>query len=119
MKSKLMVILFGVMMTLAACGGGGDSSQEGQTGEESSTSGDSATGGTEVTAGEGLYQKSCAGCHGGNLKGNMGPNLEKVGSKYSEEEILNIIHNGQGSMPKGVLQGADAEAVAAWLATMK
>jgi cytochrome c551 len=118
MKSKLMVILFGAMLMLSACGGG-DSAQEEQTGGDSSTSGESAEGGTEVATGEGLYQKSCAGCHGGNLKGNIGPSLEKVGSKYSEEEILNIIHNGQGSMPKGVLQGADAEAVAAWLATMK
>lgn len=105
-----MVILFGAMLTLAACGGGDEEATD-------STAGD--TGGAEATAAEPIYQQSCAGCHGGDLKGGMGPNLTKVGSKYSEEEILNIIHNGQGNMPKGVIQGADAEAVAAWLAGKK
>lgn len=111
MKSKLLVVLFGTMLTLAACGGGEDTAQE-----ETTTG---AGGTTEISDGEKLYQQSCAGCHGGNLEGKMGPNLQKVGSKYSEEDLLHIIHEGQGTMPKGVLQGAEAEAVAAWLATLK
>jgi cytochrome c551 len=114
MKSKVMVILFGILLTLTACGGGGDTAQEEPAGN------DTTTGGTaEVSDGEKLYRQSCANCHGGNLEGNLGPSLQKVGSKYTEEEILHIIHEGQGSMPKGVLQGSDAEVVAAWLATMK
>ncbi|WP_456277667.1 cytochrome c551 [Bacillus sp. AK128] len=114
MKSKVMVILLGLLLTLTACGGGGDTAQE------ETTDGGTTTGGTtEVSEGEKLYRQSCANCHGGNLEGNIGPALENVGSKYSEEDILHIIHEGQGSMPKGVLQGSDAEVVAAWLATMK
>jgi cytochrome c551 len=112
MKNKLLVILVGAMVTLAACGVGEQETAQNETGG-------GTTGGTEVTAAEGIYKQSCASCHGGNLEGNIGPNLEKVGSKYSEEDILHIIHNGQGSMPKGIIQGTDAEAVAAWLATMK
>ncbi len=115
MKRKLMTILFGATLALSACGGGEETSPEDTTGGESAEPGT-----TEVTAGEGLYKQSCAGCHGGNLKGNNGPSLEKVGNKYTEEEILGIIHNGRsGGMPKGLLKGEDAEAVAAWLATMK
>ncbi|WP_246942715.1 cytochrome c551 [Bacillus pinisoli] len=112
MKSKIMVVLFGAVLTLTACGGGDDTAQE-------ETTGATAGGTTEVSDGEKLYQQSCANCHGGNLQGNIGPALQKVGSKYSEEEILHIIHEGQGSMPKGILQGADADAVAAWLSSMK
>jgi cytochrome c551 len=113
MKSKLMIILLGSMLTLAACGGG-----EEETAQNETNGG--TTGGTEATAAEGIYKKSCASCHGGNLEGNIGPSLKKVGSKYSEEEILDIIHNGLGTgMPPGVIQGEDADAVAAWLAGMK
>jgi cytochrome c551 len=112
MKSKLLVILVGVMLTLAACGGGEEETAQNETGG-------GTTDGAEATAAEPLFIKSCAGCHGKDLAGGMGPSLKKVGSKYSEDEILHIIHNGQGSMPKGIIQGADADAVAAWLATMK
>ncbi len=46
--------------------------------------------------------------------------MAKINYIYTEEEIIGIIHNGRGSgMPKGLLKGEDAEAVAAWLATMK
>ncbi|MBM6616308.1 cytochrome c551 [Bacillus suaedaesalsae] len=112
MKKTFMVILFGAMLTLAACGGGDEEASPNE-------SAGGETSGAETTAAEPIYQKSCAGCHGGDLQGGMGPGLTKVGSKYSEEEILNIIHNGQGNMPKGVIQGAEAEAVAAWLAGKK
>ncbi|KAA0548790.1 cytochrome c [Bacillus sp. BGMRC 2118] len=112
MKKTFMAILFGAMLTLAACGGGDEEAAPTETGGGETT-------GAEATAAEPIYQKSCSGCHGGDLQGGMGPALNKVGGKYSEEEILNIIHNGQGGMPKGVIQGADAEAVAAWLAGKK
>lgn len=62
---------------------------------------------------------SCVGCHGKDLEGASGPNLTKVGSKYSEEEILNIIKNGKGSMPKNLVEGRDAEKIAQYLAKQK
>jgi biotin synthase-like enzyme len=37
----------------------------------------------------------------------------------SKEEILDIIENGKGGMPAGILKGEDAEAVASWLADKK
>ncbi|TNO95725.1 cytochrome c, partial [Bacillus cereus] len=40
-------------------------------------------------------------------------------SRLSEEEILDVINNGRGAMPAGLIKGADAEAVAKWLATQK
>ncbi|MFD1736746.1 cytochrome c551 [Bacillus salitolerans] len=112
MSKKWIGILFGAMLTLSACGTGDTTDQL--------AGGDSAaTGGGEVTAAEKIYQKSCSTCHGGKLQGGVGPQLTQVGNKYSSEEILNIIENGQGRMPKGILQGEDAEAVAVWLAEQK
>ena len=82
MKKSILTLVFGSALFLAACGGG----------EESSTS----NGETAQPNGEKIVQKSCTMCHGGELQGGSGPALEKIGAKYSEEEILDIILNGTG-----------------------
>jgi len=33
----------------------------------------------------------------------------------SEDEILTVIQEGRGAMPAGIIEGEEAEAVAAWL----
>ncbi|UFJ42757.1 c-type cytochrome [Brevibacillus humidisoli] len=49
-------------------------------------------------------QQSCIGCHGGNMEGGMGPNLQKIGEKYSAEELAEIIKNGKPpGMPGGLI----------------
>ncbi|MDF2606643.1 MAG: family beta-propeller repeat-containing protein [Bacillales bacterium] len=68
---------------------------------------------------EQLYTKFCASCHGQNYEGVSAPGLEKVGSKYSDKEILKIIKNGKGMMPGGLIKGEDAEKVAKWLSDKK
>ncbi|MBT2659641.1 cytochrome c551 [Bacillus sp. ISL-45] len=106
MKKKLLALLMGTSLALAACGGGGDE----------------AGGGGGDTAGadpEKLYNQKCSSCHGGDLEGGVGPKLSDVGSRLSQEEIESVIANGQGSMPKGLLEGEDATAVAEWLANKK
>lgn len=115
MAKKWMVIVLGALLTLSACGGGG--AEEDATG--TTESGTTDTGGATATAAEAIFIKSCSGCHGKNLQGGMGPKLAQVGSKYTEEDILSIIQNGQGAMAGNIIQGEDAEAVAAWLAGMK
>ncbi|MFC0273375.1 cytochrome c551 [Metabacillus herbersteinensis] len=110
MKSKLAALVFGTSLVLAACGGGGDDAQE-NAGE--------STGGTESAEAEQIVQQNCISCHGQNLEGGAGPDLTAVGGKYDQDKIKNIIINGQGSMPKGLLDDADAEVVAAWLAEKK
>src|SRR5690625_4926909 len=108
MKKWLVAILLGVLLVLGACGG----SNSGDTGGDSG-------GTTEASAGEELYKKQCASCHGTDLAGVSGPGLENVGSSLSSDEILDIIENGQGSMPPGLLTGDDAKEVADWLAEQK
>ena len=106
MKKSMLALLFGSALVLAACGGDDK---------------DSGSSKSEKPEGEKLVMQSCASCHGGNLQGRgNNPNLNEVGSRLSEAEILDIIENGKGKgMPPGLLKGEDAEKAAAWLAEQK
>lgn len=65
-------------------------------------------------------QASCQGCHGGNMEGGMGPNLQKVGAKLDATAIADIIKNGKGAMPPGMIKDdAEIKAVAEYLASLK
>ena len=107
MKKKWLSALFLTSaLLLAACGG-----DENGTGSGESTK----------SEGEKVVSKTCSTCHGGQLQG-MGntPALEDVGSRYTEEEILDIILNGKNpGMPGGLLKGEEAEEAAEWLAQQK
>jgi mono/diheme cytochrome c family protein len=98
---------------LAACGGGDEETEKDTTPtkEENQTA--------DAGDGDALFQQSCSACHGSDLKSGGAPDLDKIGSKYSKDEILGIIEHGKGGMPAGVLKGDDADAVASWLAEKK
>jgi cytochrome c551 len=67
-----------------------------------------------------IFQAKCASCHGQNLEGRNAPSLAKVGSKYkSVDELTSVILNGQGGMPGGLVNQADAKKLAEWLMTKK
>ncbi|NRG47168.1 cytochrome c [Bacillus sp. CRN 9] len=67
---------------------------------------------------EELYQQNCIACHGDQYQGGMGPALSGVGEKLSEDEIIEILTNGKGAMPGGLVAGKEAD-MAAWLAEIK
>lgn len=102
MKKKLLGILFGTSLVLAACGGNDG-------GGETSTEADP----------EKIVSQKCMSCHGENLDGGAGPKISDVGSRLSKDEILNVLEKGKGSMPPGIIEGEQAEAVAEWLANKK
>ncbi|WP_330948846.1 cytochrome c551 [Virgibacillus sp. MG-45] len=113
MKKSLLAVLFGAVLVLGACGGGDDNADDNAKENEN--------GGTvDTAAAEEIYQSNCSACHGSDLSGGAGPELANIGSKYSAEEITDIIHNGIGSMPaqKGV-SDQDATTLANWLAEKK
>ncbi|MEH7384190.1 cytochrome c [Bacillus sp. JJ1521] len=113
MKRKLFGFLLGtsLVFALAACGGGGDNAAEEPAGNN---------GGATALNAEEIYQGNCASCHGKDLAGaGSFPSLQTVGSKYSQDEIANIIDNGRGAMPKGLIKGDEKDAVAAWLSEKK
>ncbi|WP_174727105.1 beta-propeller fold lactonase family protein [Mesobacillus harenae] len=70
-------------------------------------------------AGELIYKGSCLSCHGSNLEGNSGPALSAIGSSKSKTEIFDIITNGKGMMPSGLVSETDAKILANWLAEKK
>jgi cytochrome c551 len=105
MKGKLVALLMGTSLVLAACGGNDEAS-----------SGDTVSAGDPETT----YTQKCSQCHGVELKGQgQFPDISTVGAKLSQEEIEKVILEGQGAMPPKLIEGEDASAVAEWLAAKK
>ncbi|MFB7158628.1 MULTISPECIES: cytochrome c551 [unclassified Lysinibacillus] len=106
MKKAMLTLAIGSAIFLAACGGGKTATNEGTK--------------TTTPNGETIAMKSCISCHGGELQGQgNAPKISDIGSRLTEAEILDVIKNGKNGMPPNVVKGADAEAVAKWLATQK
>lgn len=78
-----------------------------------------AEGGETAGDPEAIYANSCAACHGQDLSGGAGPELTTVGSKLSADEIQDVIVNGVGTMPAGLVGNEEAEVLAEWLSEMK
>ncbi|MGE7624429.1 cytochrome c551 [Viridibacillus sp. NPDC096237] len=109
MKKTLLAILFGSALVLGACGG------KEKVKEENVNTSETAAVDTQQ-----IIQSKCISCHGENLKGQGNfPDISKIGAKLSKKEILDVINNGKNGMPKGLITGDDAEAVAKWLSEQK
>lgn len=81
-----------------------------------------ADGGTSTAAqAQVLYKDNCMSCHGAGLAGDFGPNLTKVGSHKTKDEIVAQILGGKGDMPpfKSALKSEEIEVLATWLADKK
>ena len=66
--------------------------------------------------GQTVFQSSCAGCHGMNGTGGVGPRLQ--GLPISIAAVKAQIDNGGGTMPAGVVKGSDEKDVLAYVATI-
>jgi hypothetical protein len=70
--------------------------------------------------GKTLFENTCASCHSlraVNARGVTGPDLDDLG-ELTRQRVLAAIENGgtgQKRMPTGLLEGADAEAVAVYV----
>jgi len=105
MEKKILALLMGTSLVLAACGG----NEEGSETTDTAGAGDAAK----------LYENKCSACHGGDLVSGSAPDLDKIGSRLSQEDIEKVILEGKGPMPKGLLDENDAAKVAEWLAEKK
>ena len=81
----------------------------------------SATPDARLERGKELFRENCAACHtlgAMGAKGVTGPNLDRLGT-VDEARVLNAIKNGGTGkmlMPAGILEGRNAEDVAAYVA---
>src|SRR5690625_7237961 len=97
MRKWLIAIILGSALILGACGG--DSNEE-----------------AEAAPGETIYKKNCASCHGQNIDGGAGPSLVSIGSKYTTDEIIDIIENSKGNMqPQKQVAEEDRVILAEWI----
>lgn len=123
MKKWLLAMLFGSTLVLGACGGGDDDDASKEPADKGDANTEESTekegGAVDTASAEKVYESNCASCHGADLSGANGPDLTKVGSKLSSDDIADIIENGQGSMPPGMAEGDDVQLLASWLAEKK
>jgi mono/diheme cytochrome c family protein len=104
----------------AGCGGGepGEPADSGVTSgggaQTQQTQTQAAGGGAEART---TFANTCGGCHtlkAAGTNGNVGPNLDEL--KPDEQLVVQTIKRGPGVMPENLLQGAEAQAVAKYVA---
>ena len=77
----------------------------------------------DVSHGKTLFRQTCASCHSlaaVNARGITGPNLDRIG-QVTPQRVRNAIRiggTGQGRMPQNLLQGKDAQDVAAFVSSV-
>lgn len=110
-----IIMVFGIGLTLAlslkGLGDADELAKEKKGGEK-----------TEQTAAanpEEFYQQTCSGCHGANYEGGVGPALKGVGERLSLDQIKDVLQNGRGSMPAGLVPPDKADEMAKWLSELK
>lgn len=72
-------------------------------------------------AAEALYKMSCTSCHGVNLEGDFGPNLQNIGGSLTKNQIVKQITDGGDAMPafKESMSEDEIQTLSAWLAAKK
>jgi cytochrome c1 len=123
-KIVIPVIYVGLGIAIPAVVIAGSEEKEGNTGALANT-----VPGEQLENGKELFQNTCAACHSlkaVNAQGVTGPDLDDLGldastpetRKTAEERIVNAIKlggTGERRMPANLLQGENAEAVAAFV----
>ncbi|REB10001.1 cytochrome c [Sporosarcina sp. BI001-red] len=99
--------LYGIDQKKEIADGDGEATEEG-TKEEGASS--------EFDA-EAVAQQKCIGCHGGDLKGSVGPNLH--GEDKDAKELHEIIKNGKGGMPAGLIPDENIDDMVDYILTLK
>lgn len=112
----ILIMAFGIGLIFFLSIQGADKKEEIAAGhEEGAEGGEKAE--TEEFDAE-MAKGKCISCHGGDLKGGVGPAL--VGTSLSKEEITETIVNGKGAgMPAGLLPEDQAAQMAEYILTLK
>ncbi|WNR43960.1 c-type cytochrome [Paenibacillus roseipurpureus] len=104
-----MSVMLIMMLSIAACGN-----------KPHETPNESAGASVKVDVAK-LYQNYCLSCHGNQLQGGQGPNIQKIGERLDEASIIKQIQKGGGGMPpfQVTMKDEELKALAAWLAGLK
>lgn len=98
MRKFIILLIISLALVLTACGGGGSDSPSGSDQSSGSESQPAASAG-DATAGEPLYQSTCAACHGPDAKGlpNLGKDLttSEFALEKTDQELLEFVKVGR------------------------
>ncbi|SFK95879.1 cytochrome c551 [Paenibacillus sp. 1_12] len=122
MNKSLFCITLLLSISLSACGSKNATPPNTTTPPAANQgAGTAAGGGASTVDASAIYKQNCISCHGNALEGGVGPSLQKVGAKYSKDQIATILNNGKGAMPsfKGKLSDNEIGELATWLADKK
>ena len=103
-------LLVSLVLAAAGCGGDDDGGGGGGTG-----TGGGAT--QEAGAPAETFKTTCGGCHtlsAAGTNGQVGPDLDEL--KPDADRVTQAIEQGPGVMPENLLKGAEADAVANYVA---
>lgn len=67
---------------------------------------------------ESYAQRACISCHGENLEG-LGNAPTLINTGLSAEQVADVLVNGQGTMPPGLVPADNVEEMAEWVANLK
>ena len=120
----LTALIAALALALAGCGGddegggggGGDTGAATTPAETAPETGED-TGGAQAADGKQLFTDTCGGCHvlsDAGTEGQVGPNLDDL--KPDADAVKQAIEQGPSVMPENLLQGAEADAVAQYVA---
>lgn len=90
--------------------------EEGGEGEEAAADGEGASADGEFDP-EAVAQKQCISCHGSSYEGGVGPSL--VDTELDQAGIEEIIANGKGAMPGGLVEEDNIPAMAEWILSLE
>lgn len=114
----ILIMAFGIGLIFFLSIQGVDKKEEIAAGHEEGAAGEEEGATTEEFDPEAVAQGKCISCHGGDLAGQGNfPSL--VDTKLSKEEIADVITNGKGSMPPGLVEEANVEAMADYILSLK
>jgi cytochrome c550 len=95
----------------------GEEQATGEEGGEAAPEGDGGSPESTEFDPEAQAQQSCVSCHGSSYEGQVGPSL--VDTQLSQEEIEEVIANGKGAMPGGLVEGENIPAMAEWVLSLE